>query len=293
MKSYLDCIPCFMRQTLDAIRRITDDESIQESVLRTILLEASQMDLNEPPPRMGQKIHRLIRKKTGVSDPYEETKRQSNQEVLSLYQGLRSIIDDTDESIELETAFRLAIAGNIIDLGTNSHIHRADIQKGIDQALVDPFYWDHKEILKSISQAHSILYIADNAGEIVFDRLLIERLPKDKITVAVRGFPVLNDATRFDAEETGLTSLVHVIDTGSDAPGILLEECSDEFLHHFNNADLIMAKGQGNYETLSDLNRKILFILKAKCPVIARHIGCQVGDMILTMNRSPATIQQP
>jgi uncharacterized protein with ATP-grasp and redox domains len=106
-------------------------------------------------------------------------------------------------------------------------------------------------------------------------------MPLEKVTVVVKGLPVLNDATIHDAETAGLTSLVEVIDNGSDAPGTILAECSESFHERFEQADLLIAKGQGNYESLSDVEKDIFFILKAKCPVIAEHLGCKVGTMIL------------
>jgi uncharacterized protein with ATP-grasp and redox domains len=133
---------------------------------------------------------------------------------------------------------------------------------------------------QAVNDAREILYIADNAGEIVFDRLLIERLPIEKVTVAVKGSPVINDVTMEDALVAGLPRIVEVIDNGSDAPGTILESCSGYFQERFEKADLVIAKGQGNYETLSDIDKNIFFILKAKCPVIARDIGCEVGQMI-------------
>ena len=125
------------------------------------------------------------------------------------------------------------------------------------------------------------LYLADNAGEIVFDRLLIERLPAEKVTLAVRGGAVLNDATLIDAENTGITELVEVIRNGSDAPGTILEDCSEEFKRCFAAADLIVAKGQGNYESLSHFKKKIYFLLTVKCSVVAQDLKCCVNDLVL------------
>jgi hypothetical protein len=133
----------------------------------------------------------------------------------------------------------------------------------------------------AVNNANKVLYLADNAGEIIFDRFLIEQIGVDKITLAVKGSPVINDATIDDAKAAGLTEIVKVIDNGDDAPGTILETCSDEFRQYFENADMIISKGQGNYETLSRINKNIFFILKAKCPVIARDIGCEIGHMIL------------
>ncbi|MCK4815836.1 DUF89 family protein, partial [bacterium] len=130
-----------------------------------------------------------------------------------------------------------------------------------------------------------ILYLADNAGEIVFDRLLIEQLPYEKITVVVKGKPVINDATMDDAEFAGLTEIVEVFDNGSDAPGTILQDCSQTFRDRFEDADLVIAKGQGNYETLSEVDKDIFFLLKVKCFIIARDIDCEVGEMILQRSK--------
>ncbi|MCK5255186.1 MAG: DUF89 family protein, partial [Deltaproteobacteria bacterium] len=121
----------------------------------------------------------------------------------------------------------------------------------------------------------------DNAGEIVFDRLFIEQLPREKVTYVVRGEPIINDVTIEDAREVDMFELVDVIDNGSDAPGTILETCSHEFQKRFASSDLVIAKGQGNYETLSDINKRIFFLLQVKCPVIAKDIGFEVGSFVV------------
>lgn len=288
MKSYLDCIPCFIRQTLDSVRKVTDEESVQEEVLRYVLWVSSRMDLNESPPFIGQLIHRMIRNKTKIVDPYMEVKKQFNRELLSRYSVLKYLVDHSNDP--LETAVRLSIAGNVIDLGIHSQIATSDIQNAIDHALCDPLYWDKSEFIEAVNRARSILYLADNAGEIVLDRLLIEQLPVEKITLVVRGFPILNDVTLDDAREVGLSNIVNVMDNGSDAPGTILSDCCDDFIHRFEQADMVISKGQGNYETLSEVEKEVFFILKVKCAVIARHIGCQVGDMICQNAKRMSTL---
>ena len=133
-------------------------------------------------------------------------------------------------------------------------------------------------------RATDILFLADNAGELVFDRLLIELLPRQKITVAVKGGPAINDALRADAQVAGLEGLVAVMDTGSDGAGIVLEACSLEFQRRFARADLIIAKGQANFESLDGCGQNIFFLFKGKCPVVARHIGPAVGSLVLHPN---------
>ncbi len=280
MRTYFDCIPCFVRQALDSARLITDDEQIHEQVMRGVLGLASRMDLRQSPPAMAQKIHRLIRKLTGVEDPYREIKDRFNQLALKMYPELKERAEVGADPFE--TAVRLAIAGNIIDLGVKSGLAESQVESTITKSLTESLDMEAlKEFRNATAQAKDILYLGDNAGEIVFDRLLIEQLPCENITFVVKAGPIINDATMEDAEIVGLTDIVTVIDNGSDASGTILESCSEEFRHRFTNADLIIAKGQGNYETLSDVDKNIFFVLKAKCPVIARHLACEVGEMIL------------
>ena len=243
-----------------------------------MLRAASEMNLRKSPPLMAQRIHRMIRQMTGDNDPYRDIKDRFNYFALELYPKLKERIERSREP--LDTAIRLAIAGNIIDSGVNNHVDETQVHNAIEHALTAPLAGDPEEFRKMISEAKDILYLADNAGEIVFDRLLIEQMPLEKITLVVKGSPVINDACLVDAQATGIADLVEVINNGSDAPGTILAECSEKFKRRFENADLIIAKGQGNYETLSDVKKDIFFVLKAKCPVIAHHIGCEVGSLV-------------
>ncbi len=280
MHIYLDCIPCFIRQSLDAARHATEDEYIHEQVVRGVLGLANNMDMSQSPPVIGQQIHRLIRDLVGVEDPYHKVKQQFNNAALNLYSKMRHLIIESEDPFE--TAVRLAIAGNIIDFGVKSQLRETELAETINQCLSkEPSGMQLEDFRNAVNEAEDILYIADNAGEIVFDRLLIEQMPIDKVTVVVKGLPVINDATMEDAVIAGLPKILDVIDNGSDAPGTILESCSPSFRNRFESADLVVAKGQGNYETLSDVDKNIFFILKAKCPVIARDLGCEVGEMIL------------
>jgi uncharacterized protein with ATP-grasp and redox domains len=285
MRIFLDCIPCFVRQALDSVRLATDDEQIHEQVVRKVLHIAADLDVSQSPPAIGQQIHRLIRELIGNDDPYRELKRRHNHLALRICDVLRERVRTSVNP--LETAVKLAIAGNIIDLGVKTSIKESEIEKVINNSLISDFdsRWI-EEFESAVNQAEKILYLADNAGEIVFDRLLIEQLPTEKVTLVVKGEPVINDATMEDAKVAGLTEIVKVIDNGSDAPGTIMESCSQRFLEHFEDSDLVIAKGQGNYETLSRVDKNIFFILKAKCPVIARDLGCKVGEMIIRRNEA-------
>jgi len=278
MKISIDCIPCFIRQALDAVRFATDDTAVHERVLREVLTATGTMDFHMSPPVMGRHIHRLIRELSRSNDPYLAQKQRFNRIALDLYSDMKQRIRTA--SNPFDTAVRLAIAGNIIDFGVYGALQSTQLIQTIDASLTAPVTGSISALAKAVERAGTILYLGDNAGEIVFDRLLIEEISEKNITFAVRGGPVINDATLDDAAQVGLTNLVDVIDNGSDAPGTVLDTCSDTFRRHFDTADLIIAKGQGNFETLSSVEKNIFFLLKAKCPVISNHIGCKTGSLV-------------
>lgn len=283
MKTYCDCIPCLVQQSLGAVRFVTPDERIHEQVLREVLQMTSVMDMSQPPVAMAQVVHRRIRELCRSPDPYRESKCRFNRLALDLLPAFERRLDEA--KAPWDAAVRLAIGGNIMDLAVKSSLSEEHTRSSLEQALSEPLEGDTGEFSAAVRAARRILYLTDNAGEIVFDRLLVERMPREKVTVAVRGSAVINDATLEDAEAAGLTRLVRVIDNGSDAPGTLLDDCSETFRRHFAEADLIISKGQGNYETLRDSSRRICFLLRVKCPIIARDVGCPVGRMVLKLNQ--------
>lgn len=278
MRTYFDCVPCSIRQVLDSVRMITDDEAVHERVLRELLGMWQRMGMRQSPPAMAQQIHRYLRQLTGAADPYLDVKNRYNLFALGLYPELRERVEDSSDPFE--TAVRLAIAGNIIDFGVNSHVDQGTVHGAILRSLTEPIDRDAVQRLKqAIDRAKDILFLGDNAGEIVLDRLLIEQMPSEKITYVVRGYPILNDALTEDARVSGLTEMVEVIDNGSDAPGTILDTCSERFRGRFERADLIIAKGQGNFESLGDTQRPVFFLLRPKCAVLARHLNCELGRL--------------
>jgi damage-control phosphatase, subfamily I len=284
MKTSLDCIPCFVRQALNAARVVSADPAVHELIVREVLLWISDMTLEEPPVLLGQRLHRRLREMTGIDDPYQAAKDYQNQMAQNLLSELRTEIDAAPDPLAM--AVRLAIAGNVIDMGVNGNIAEADVRQSIQHALAEPFFGEWEAFCQAAATAQRILYLADNAGEIVFDRLLIEQLSPARITLAVRGAPVLNDATLVDARAVGLHKIVEVIDNGSDVAGTMLNECSPGFLKRFSKADVILAKGQGNFETLSDEPFNMFFLFKAKCSVIAAHAGVPIGTHVLARSNA-------
>ena len=290
MRTYFECIQCFVRQALNSAQLLSDDEKIHEDIFRKVLSETSEMDYYMSPPKMGQRLHRMIRELLNDDDPYRQIKESSNRLAMELYPELKMKIEHSSDPLDL--AVRYAIAGNIIDFGANSCLDDFTIFKTLEFSTKKPLVPNTiNDLRKTVNSVNNILYLGDNAGETVFDRLLIEQLPYEKVTYAVRGRPIINDATYEDAKFAGITDLVEVIDNGSDAPGTLLDDCSKEFCTRFEKADLIIAKGQGNYESLSDSSGNILFLLMAKCPVIARDIGCDVGNFVLKSSVPELTVK--
>jgi len=286
MKTHLECLPCFLRQALGAARFVTDDEARQAEILRQVLRAAAEMDLETPPPVMGGKIHRALRETTGNPDPYAEAKRRFTKLALELLPEARKRVRAADDP--WEAAVRIAGAANVIDFAIRGAPGEESVRHLVEGFAEMPFHGDPAALREAVENAERILLLADNAGEIVFDRLLLEQMPADRVTIAVKGGPVINDATMEDARAAGLTERFEVIDDGSDTPGRALETCSPEFRRRFEEADLILAKGQANYESLSDTARPVFFLLKIKCPVVAADTGLPMGTLALLQAPSGA-----
>jgi uncharacterized protein with ATP-grasp and redox domains len=285
MRTHFDCIPCFIRQAINTVRLASDDPELHQKTLREILVILSQMDFQHAPVVMGRTIHRVIQIMTRVQDPYRSIKKQYNQMVNDLYPELQARIRASEDSFE--AAARLALAGNIIDFGNSRKISPIEVKHGIEDSLSADISGDIDLFHQAVKEADSIVYLGDNCGEIVFDRLLIEQSIPEKVTYVVRSAPIINDVTMEDARYTGMTDLVRVIANGSDAPGTLLSECSPAFIELFEKADLVISKGQGNYETLHMEDKHIFFMLKVKCPVVAQQIEHELGDFVIQEHFNP------
>ena len=286
MKTYLECIPCFFKQALEVSKLSGANETIQKEVLDKLSRLIPEIRLSSTPPEMGRVIYRLVSKITGTRDPFREIKKKSNKQALELYPELRAKIETSND--RLLTAVRLAIAGNVIDYGAQNNFI---IEEEIENCLNRDFaIFDYGDFRETLDKADQILYLADNAGEVVFDKVLIEEIKKldasrkRKIFYVVRDKPVINDALVEDAHACGIDDVAEVLSCGSDAPGTILDLCSQEFLRLYENAGMVISKGQGNFEALSEEDKPIFFLLKAKCTVIAKDIGCSFGDMILKCN---------
>ena len=283
MNISLDCLPCFLKQAVAIIKKLDLPPETAGRVVNRVIAEIAQYERYESTLSMSRSINRILKSGTGLDDPYRDQKDLANRWMMAFLSDLKR---RTRKREPFDLAVRLAVAGNIIDLGAYPTIEKQKILDTIESITDADFFIDHGAELKAAAdRAERILYIADNAGEIVFDKLLVSRLPAGRVTFVVRGKPVLNDATREDAAAVGIDTIARVIDTGVDVPGLLLSECSVEVLDHFRKADLVLSKGQGNFESLHDEKEKrIFFLFMAKCQRVADMIGCEPGDYIVLDN---------
>jgi uncharacterized protein with ATP-grasp and redox domains len=268
-----------LRQAHEAIALATSDARRRETALRQTLRFLNRLDWSASPPALAQRLHAFIRQAVGDPDPYAEVKVGLNQRAMGLFPTWGPRFHSAFPP--LEAAVRLAIVGNVLDLGAKTQLSEEAVLAAFEEGLKAPLRGSVEALASAIRHARHILYLADNAGEIVFDRDLMAQLPIGGFTVVVRGGPILNDATLADAEETGVTVLGDVMSNGSDAPGTLLEDCSGAFLARFAEADLVLAKGQGNFESLTSVEKPVFHLLKVKCGVVARALGCPRGSLVL------------
>ncbi len=282
MKLHLECVPCYIRQTLDAAKMATNNKKIHEKVLRESLIIASRFDPENYGFVLQAEIKKVLEKLLPKVDPYRKVKNKYNKMVLALEDDLKKIIENSND--RFETSLRISLAGNIIDFGPASPLNRKILMDAIKKSLSQKLDDKKVELLKeNISRAEKILFIGDNAGEIVLDKIFIQYLPAEKIKYAVRGGPAINDATIEDAEMVRMQDYVRVITTGLDMPAAILPFCSQAFREEYEKSDFIISKGQGNYEALCDEDKNIFFLLKIKCPIVAETFreDYEVGDIVI------------
>jgi hypothetical protein len=284
VKTELECLPCFFGQVARTLKHAEVNGDRGRDILRKAERVIEKASLDEVPARTTTIIHRILREETGL-DPYKKVKDTYNRIALDMLPALRRRADRADD--RLEYGIRAAIAGNVIDFGIYESI---DLERALEESFrLSLTGGAYPAFARAVEGGINILYLCDNAGEIVFDRLLIEILRDmgKNVTAVVKGSPVINDATPDDARAAGLHECAAVIDNGNDGIGTLLEACSPQFLEQFRSADLIISKGQANYETLvQERDERIFFLFKVKCPVVAAFMERSNGDIVLLRGRA-------
>ncbi len=278
MRTHPECFPCFLRQTIIALDQHPEAHDRYEEIIKEILPVIAEADTLKPPAYTTTFIHRLIRQKLG-GDPFKNIKITYNRIAMDLYPELKERAENSADP--LWTAARLAIAGNVIDFGIYTSVDvRSSITRALEQNIaVD----DYASFRGAVSEAKTVIYLLDNCGEIAFDRLLIEELVSQgkNVTAVVKGSPVLNDVTCEDAVQVGLDGVCRVIDNGSDAIGTIIEWTSATFQEAFRASDLVISKGQGNFETLTETEKRTFFLFQSKCDLVSKELGLSPGSMLL------------
>jgi uncharacterized protein with ATP-grasp and redox domains len=283
-----ECKECLINSFTSLLSEKISDKTVLTDLNNKIISYVSNIDSNIITPEVAREIHHLIYKSIPVDDLYKREKKMSNDIALSFYDRLKEMISKSDNPFD--TALRLSIAGNIMDFAACPEFFsdsNSYLQDTVSKALSVNFTIDDSMVLKEqLAGSETLLYIGDNAGEIVFDRLFLETINHADVYYAVRDKPVLNDATKEDAYYTGINDVAKIISNGYDAPSTIIEKASEEFLAIYNKADLVISKGQGNFEGLMYNSREdLFFLLVVKCSIIADRIGVNKGDFIVMKNQ--------
>ncbi|BDU50360.1 damage-control phosphatase ARMT1 family protein [Haliovirga abyssi] len=277
MKTYVECIPCIINQGIKIGRRLDiKDEKIEEMV-RELMDHLKGENFNKTPAELAKYSYKIINKYMMTNDPYKEIKKYYNESMLKLVPEIKNIINNSGNRFEI--AMKIAVLGNIIDFGSKHKFSENDIIKKVRDIGNSYFAIDDsKKLYDKLRVSKTLLYIGDNCGEIVFDKIFIEYIkfsfPNLKIYYGVRGEPVINDVTIVDAKDVNMEEVAEVIDNGDNSPGTVLNNISGKFKDLLFNSDLVISKGQGNYETLNEINRDDVFLLfMAKCDVVSKELG--------------------
>ncbi|QGY44599.1 DUF89 family protein [Maribellus comscasis] len=277
-----ECLICQVKSLPQRLDKFEIPRKERNTVVSELIKKIAGVDLeNSYSPEITRDILARLKNFSTVEDPYQKEKEESNTYLLNKYSDFQELLRNSDDPFNL--SLRLAIAGNIIDFGP---AHEFDVDETIQRVLTTDFRFDHSEQLKrEIEKARTILYLADNSGEIVLDKLFLETINHPNVWFAFRGAPVLNDATRKEVVNIGIDKIAKMISNGDDAPSTLLHRVSREFKEVYNSADLIISKGMGNYEGLMDeSDPRLFFLLMIKCPVIGEKIGAKKGDFVVKQN---------
>ncbi len=273
MKTYNECIPCIINQGLKIAKVHNLSSEKTEKMIKESMKHLVEQDYSKSPPQLAKKTYEIINRHLNNNDPYKEMKVFYNNEIMKISDNLKDIISRNNNNFL--TAVKLVIAGNLIDFGAKHTFNKDSVLDFISKVESKKLVIDESDELNNqLSNANQVLYIGDNCGEIVFDKIFIEYLqekyPEIDFHYGVRGKPVINDITIDDAIDVGIDKIAKVISNGDGAPGTVLEDVTDEFRNLFMKVDVVIAKGQGNYETLNKVNRENLFSLfMAKCNIVA------------------------
>jgi len=274
MEIFLDCLPCFLRQSLEAARIATVDEKMQIKIMEEAIKLVTDFKNYKNSPELAYEIHEIIKSYTGIEDLYKDVKKSDIAIAKELYPLLENCINKNNS---IRTALKISALGNNIDSAVYYNLNIKEcIEKEIDR---DFSICDLELLEEKLKTAKTLLIIGDNSGETVFDKILIKKLNL-KTYYTVRNQPILNDATMQDAIDSGLDEVSEIISSGCNCPGLVLSKCSEDYLKLLNSADIVISKGQGNFEAISGAKRGIFYLLKAKCTMVAKELNAGLNDYV-------------
>lgn len=287
MKMHDKCLPCVVNQVIKVANITGMDTKAKEELLREVFAYLSKMDFEITTPEIIGEVFGVIKKHANNPDPYKETRNHYNTLFLRLLPEFEGKMEQADNAFQL--AVRYAIVGNIIDFNPIHNTLLEDIYDCFDKMeQLELAIDDSRMLMEDILSAKVLLYLGDNCGEICMDKLLLKKIkeqnPEVRLLFGVRGEPVVNDSIAEDAYAVGIDEYAEIIDNGDGSLGTVLKRTSTEFKDAYRQADVIIAKGQANYECLSEENKNIYFLLMTKCDVIAKDINVEENKMICMKN---------
>ena len=286
VKVHAECFSCFIGQAIRSTKLYYNDRDHLLKTTTAVVRILQDIDVEQPPPLISEFVYGTIKDVLHKKDPYSFIKKKFNDIALGYADFMEKEIEGAKDPILY--AIRLALAGNIIDFG--SQIESFNLQKTIDETVKNPLdVSDIKEFKERLKKANNVVLVADNAGEIVFDKILLKTIkniyPQKKLYVIVRGGPIINDVTIEDALYVGMNEIAEIVASSKAIPGFWPAYESGRCRQVWDSADIIISKGQGNFETLSELNdERIYFLFLIKCRVVAEYLGLKKLSKIFMKN---------
>ncbi len=286
MKVHAECYECFIGQAVRSARLHKSDRHDLLKPVQSVVKVLQDIDIELPPPLISEDVYGTIKRTLGIDDPYREIKKKYNDIALGYQDFMEKEVFNSDNPLLF--AIRLALAGNIIDFG--SQVGKFDLESTIEDTIHNPLdLTDFDRFVVELERAKNVVLLLDNAGEIVFDKILVETIkklyPNVNISAIVRGGPIINDVTVEDVKYVGLDRVANVVDSGQVIPGFWPKTASLKAREVFNGADIVISKGQGNFETLSEIyDKRVYFLFLIKCDVVARYLGMKKFSKIFIKN---------
>ncbi|MCD6223845.1 MAG: DUF89 family protein [Deltaproteobacteria bacterium] len=288
MKAKAECILCFINQAIRAANIIGESEEKKMEVVRTVIKYLSNLkNFDVPPPIISEGVYENIKKILNNNDPYKKVKQHFTEVAFSYLTQLEKLLKESKNPID--TAIRLSLAGNVVDFG--SQMEKFDVDDAINTSLsIKITLNDSKIFMKELEKAKNLFFVADNAGEIVFDKLLLQAIkeiyPKINIKIVARKAPIINDVTTDEVKTINMQEIGEILSSGAAIPGLDVSRCDKRCKQAFYDADIIISKGQGNFEILSELNdNRLYFLFIVKCSVIAHYMNLPLLSRIFSKKK--------